>query len=155
MPPGAAALLGRYRSLDHHVGDTEGAAQGGTDPVGRLVVEVIGEPEARSLGFPEPRQSPRQPPGQALTHALQPLLAGPVAAAFIAAKTGHELGRVTGRQQGLEQQIGDQAVAGRDRMVRRLKRRVERNLHARARWRSCSGAVGLLGRSRLTSRSKP
>jgi hypothetical protein len=47
--PGAAGPFDRHRGLGHQIGDGKGLADGRADPVGGLVVEMVGQPGGRAL----------------------------------------------------------------------------------------------------------
>src|SRR5690348_2601684 len=93
------------------------------------MVKVIGEPEfRRSMRRPlaTPHEASREPPADT----RQPSLVQPVSAALIAAKSGGHANLVTTHPQGCEQKLGDPAISRRNRMIRRLQRRVKGDTHS-------------------------
>ena len=132
--PGAARLLGRVRRLRDHVGDPQAFAHTRTEPVRRLVVEVIGEPEAGAPGRRLLPVAPRQAFGQAGPGVPEARLSLGVARPVEAPEAGREVDLPSPRcacpLERREQELREGAIAGRHRMVGRLERGVERDPHA-------------------------
>ena len=122
------ALL-RIGGLRDDVGNAERLAHCGPEPVGRLVVQVIGEPELRPLigrtRFPVRRQSF----GQRFTLRAQRTLSRLVAIAVVAAEGRRHLHAVTRMRQSVHVKPRYAPIARRRAMRRRLKRCVERDPH--------------------------
>ena len=132
--PGSALLLRRVRCLGHHVRDTEAIADGRSQPVRRLVIEVIGEPEeGAALLRPVPvaaHQPIRQPP----TRIAEPPLSFGIARTVEAAEVGSHFdlppSHGAGPPEGGEKEPREGAVARGNRVVGSLERGVERDSHA-------------------------
>ena len=128
--PRSVSALRRVRSLGDHVGNAERLADDRPEPVGRLVVEVVGEPKLRPIGRRRPAPIVGKLRGIRLALRAQRTLARFVAIAVVAAESRGHLRAVTGGRQRIHQQpcyppiTRGRAVSG------RLKRCVERDPHA-------------------------
>ena len=125
--PGTVLLRRGDRGFGHHIGNPQGAAHRGTDPVRGLVVEVIREPHVRPAGLaPIPVDEPCCQPG---AERRDPRLPGAVSMGVEAAEARCHRGLVPARPQREEQCPRELPVARRHRVIRRFQRRIERHLH--------------------------
>ena len=130
--PGAVRALVRDRGLGQEIGDAERLADARADPVGRLIIEVIGEPCAWALVRRARPVAPQQPLGHGRPDALQARLIGRITRAVPAAQSAGQFDLVPGPRQRLDQQPGHAPVTRGNRMVGRLQRGVEGDPHGPA-----------------------
>ena len=132
--PPPPALFRRVRGLRHQVGDAEALADERPDPVGGLVVEVIGEPEVGAPAggsFPVAVKQPVRDAGADLAEPRLPIrIARPVEAAEARCDVDLPAPRRAGPFERREEEPRDRAVARRHRVVGSLERGVERDPHA-------------------------
>ena len=148
VPPRAMRLLRRVRRLRGDVGDPQPGADAGTDPVRRLVVEVVREPAPRRPGRAQP--AIEQPLHLCPPDTRQPALAGSVAGTVERPQPRRQCHFVAGPLQRAHQQPGDESITRRGRVIRRLERRVERNPHNPGSWMVAAPEPGA-GRARRPS----
>jgi hypothetical protein len=68
--------------------------------------------------------------GDPPTELGKPSLADAIAAPFVAAKAGDEEGLVSSQAESCEEELRHPAISGRNRVIRRLQRRVKSDAHA-------------------------
>lgn len=127
--PRAPRPLGRVRRLGDHVGNAERGTRFGSDPVWRLVVRVIGEPESGPRAGRSVAPLRGQSPAQSDALLAQRGLAIRIACGFVAAEIRGELDVVAGARERLHQQTRDAAVSRGRGVRRRFQRRVKSDAH--------------------------
>ena len=132
-PPRTLRAFGCVRCLGHDVGDVERTRNHRADPVGRPIVEVIGEPQLGARlgrGFAVAGEQRRRlvPAGR-----LQLLLRAAVGRAVVAAEGRGERDIVPDLAEHPHHQARHRPVARGHRMGRGLQRRIERDAHVKRR----------------------
>jgi len=127
--PRTIPLYRRHGSLGDHIRDAQRAGHRWPQPIGRLVINMIREPEfwpkfgkllavaKKTIG------DPRSEGGQS---ALSAGLATPV----ITAKARYEDRLMSGKAYRSEEQLRNLTITRRHRMIGGLQRRIERDAHA-------------------------
>ena len=127
--PSASGALAGAGALGDRVGDAQRIGDARPDPVRRLVVDVIGEPQARALPGRAIAIGGDQPIRFRCALGPQPLLNGTVPATVEGAHLARQERREAGGREPLQEEARHGPVAGRGGVVRALQRRIEGNRH--------------------------
>ena len=128
--PGSTGPFGRMGCLGHHVGQAHRLAHHRPEPIRGFVVEVVGEPQVRTLLRSDTLPALDQIARYSLARVAQTGLTLRIAHSFETAEVGNQLDVMSGHLQGLHQQAGNTPVTGRNVVGGGLERRVEGDTHA-------------------------
>ncbi len=127
--PRPGQSLGRVRRLGDHVRQSQRTADGRSDPVGRLVIQMVGEPEVGRRAVRRIAPARDQCPCRLQAGLAHGLLVRGIAGAVERTQLGNQLDGVTRDAQGVHQQARHAPVARCRFVGRRLQGRVEGNSH--------------------------
>ena len=127
--PRPVLLFGRMGHLGHHVGNTQAVRYLGTQPIGRLMVKVIGKPHLRPLANGPRSVAMDQTRRQSISERTQATVPPRRARTVVASESRCQFDRMSTGIKGRHQQARHAPVARRRRVVRRLHGGIKGNAH--------------------------